>query len=61
MQFMQRQRTNVASPASKLHSNSRFLDSISRLVVPKNKWDNNIIHKTLYFTAGMIAQNNGKS
>ena len=43
----------VASPANKLHSNSRFLDSISRLVVPKNKWNNNIIHKTLYFTAGM--------
>ena len=53
MQFMQCQRTNVASPANKLHSNSRFLDSISRLVVPKNKWNNNIIHKTLYFTAGM--------
>jgi len=39
MQLMQRRRTNVASPANKLHTiaNSRFLDSVSRLVVPKNK------------------------
>ena len=35
MQFMQRQRTNVASSANKLQSNSSFLDPFSRLVAPK--------------------------
>ena len=37
IQLMQSRRTNVASPANKLHTNNRFLDSVSRLVVQKNK------------------------
>ena len=47
MQLTQYGRTNVASPANKLHTlGSRFLNSVSRLVVPKNKWNNNVIHKS---------------
>ena len=37
MQLVQSRRTNIASPTNKLHSNNRFLDSVSRLVVQKNK------------------------
>lgn len=48
---------NVASPAYKLHSNSQFLDPVSRLVVPKD----NSIHKPYTLQPAWQEQNNGKS